>query len=262
MGLMHDLRLLFMPRTRFYFDKGGAPTPPAPPDPNVQIAAEGKANRYNVNSPFGSSQWTGPTAGENTVTQTLSPAQQRQLAYRNMLADTMLGNASNRAGNLPNSPFNFGEATPDVAKAQYEKNVSLLQPQFERMDKDFEQRMTNSGIPVGSDAYNEALRAHESNKNTALTGLAKDATTQGTQLGLQQRQENLNEIAQLMGGSQLQPLTPAGGGSVDASSAFANQQAGLNRQYQGQLAGYNADVGQQNNMMGGMFSLGTAAIMA
>jgi len=81
----------------------------------------------------------------------------------------------------------------------------------------------------------------------------------GRTRALSQRQQQYNELAALLGGQQLNPLNPSGG-QIDVGGAFQNQQVGLNRQYQGELAGYNAGVAGQNSTMGGLFSLGAAAL--
>jgi hypothetical protein len=244
-----------------------ANTPQASPE--EQMSSQAKYARFNAVGPGGSQTWADtPTSG--TLYTTLSGPQQEQFNLRNQIASQLLGRASSQIPQIPSSPFNFNEATPDAAKAQYNKQVALLQPQFERNDKDFEQRMANMGLPVGSDAYNEAMRQHENDKNFALTQASQDATTTGANMALQQRQQNYNELAALLGGQQLQ-MAPggAGQGPVNASAAYANQAQQqalaaqqLQQQYQSQMAGYNAGVAGNNSTMGGLFGLGSAAITA
>lgn len=76
---------------------------------------------------------------------------------------------------------------------------------------------------------------------------------------LQERQQNYNELAALLGGQQLNPVA-AQAQPLDVAGAYNRSQAGANAQYQGQLAGYNADVASNNSQMSGMMGLGAAAL--
>ena len=210
-----------------------ASTPP-PPDPAIQVNAEAAANRYNINSPFGTQQWT--TGGNQVIGQdsngapqygqqytqniSLNPSEQRQFDTHNTIAEQLLNRASGQIPQTPNDPFKFNEfnynkdgtpdfrggqysnpnfdlngATPDAAKAQYTKIAGLLQPEFKKQDDTFEQRLANQGLPIGSAAYNDALRQHENNKNFALSNAALDATTQGGQMAANQYNMNTANAA-------------------------------------------------------------------
>ncbi|MGC3959561.1 MAG: tail fiber domain-containing protein [Verrucomicrobiota bacterium] len=204
----------------------------------MQTNAEAAANRYNISSPFGSQTWTQgdrqiigydskgtPQYGQNyTQTIQLNPSEQRQYDLHNQIAESLLNGAGDKISGFQDTPFSYGgtykgpssysgagtyagqsqpfdysQATPEVAQAQYQKTVNLLQPQFDRQNKDLEQKLANQGIPIGSDAYNEAVRNQSQNQNSALTNAALDATTMGNQLALSQRQQNVGEGAQTYG---------------------------------------------------------------
>jgi hypothetical protein len=226
--------------------KGGG-TPPAPPDPAVQTNAEASANRYNTVGPGGSTSWQqggvqvigydskgNPQYGNQWTQQTtLDPSEQHQYDARNQIASQLLDSAGNRIPEFADNAFSFDSATPEVAKAQYTKNMALLQPEFDKATNTFEQRMANAGIPLGSEAYNDAFHQHESDQNEAMRSAAADAVTQGNQLSQTERQQNYNELAAALGSSQVQ--TPAAGAFTPVDVAGAYQQ-----QYQGQLANYNA----------------------
>lgn len=53
-----------------------AGSPPSAPDPSTLIQAQEAANRFNVNSPFGSVNWTTGPGGQQTMNQQLSPQMQ------------------------------------------------------------------------------------------------------------------------------------------------------------------------------------------
>lgn len=248
---------LFMPS----FDKGGSPpAPPAPPDPNVQIAAQARA-LPSIFTPTGSRVFSGdPNEGTFQAVETLAPSQQRQLEGRNQVAEALLGRSNRALSGLPVG-YDFRGAEDPTTNRFFMNQKKLLDRAFGEDEERLEQRLANQGLPMGSEAYNEEMDRFRRTRADSLESAAADALQTGFSQDIATRQQNLNEIAQALGGSQLQPIGGAGN-PVDPAAAFANQQAGLNRQYQGQLAGYNADVAGQNSLMGGLFSLGSAAIMA
>jgi len=215
------------------FDKGGSSNPPAPPDPNVQIAAETAANRYNIDSPFGQQSWstggdrviTGydkngkPIYGQQqTLTQSLDPSQQRQFDIRNQIAEQMLAQGGQQVGTarpgysaLPARPgeragprlpgsmgtFDINTGGNEAGKAYFERQKAFLEPEFAKADNRFAQDLANQGIPMGSPAFTEAMRDHENNKNFALTQASREATTMGSDLALRERGQQFGERSQL-----------------------------------------------------------------
>lgn len=251
--------------------KGGA----APvPDPTVQIAAQKSADQYNVVGPGGSTTWSqGPQTrigtdqsgkpifgNSSTQTTTLAPDQQKQYDLSNQIADQLLGGANSNIGTFVNTPFSGGKAfdyntaTPDAAKAAYTQQAALLQPDFDKSNRQFDDKMANAGIPVGSEAYLDSKRQQDNDQNFALQNAAAGAQTTGANMAFQQnqannatalqtRQQQYNEIAAALGGSQLQPVgayAGGSGGSVDASGAFNAQNSANLSNYNAKVAGDNA----------------------
>src|SRR5882757_870271 len=268
-----------------HYKGGSAPVP----DPTVQIAAQKSADQYNVVGPGGSTKWTqgNPTVtgydqsgkpiynAQSTQTTTLAPDQQKQYDLQNQIADQLLSGANQNIGTFVNTPysggssFDYNTATPDAAKAAYQQQVDLLQPQFANADKAFDTKLANQGIPIGSDAYADAQRQHENDQNFALTQAAQSAQGTGANMAFQQnqannaqalqaRQEQYNEISAALGGSQLQPVgayAGGSGGSVDATGAF-------NAQNNAQLANYNAGQASNNATLSAGAGLAGAGITA
>lgn len=268
-----------------YWKGGSAPVP----DPTVQIAAQKAADQYNVVGPGGSTKWTqgNPVVtgydqsgkpiynAQSTQTTTLAPDQQKQYDLQNQIADQLLTGANSNIGGFVNTPysggsaFDYNTATPDAAKAAYQQQVDLLQPQFANADKAFDTKLANQGIPIGSDAYADAQRQHENDQNFALTQAAQSAQGTGANMAFQQqqannardlqtRQEQYNEISAALGGSQLQPVgayAGGSGGSVDASGAF-------NAQNQANLSNYNAKVAGDNATTSAGAGLAAAGLTA
>jgi hypothetical protein len=272
-------------REPLYWKGGSAPVP----DPTVQIAAQKSADQYNVVGPGGSTTWQqGPRTvtgydqnghaiygSQSTQTTKLAPDQQKQYDLQNQIADQLLSGANSNIGTFANTPysgganFDYNTATPDAAKAAYQQQVDLLQPQFDNADKAFDTKLANQGIPIGSEAYADAQRQHENDKNFALTQAAQSAQGTGANMAFQQtqannardlqtRQEQYNEISAALGGSQLQPVGAYAGGSgggVDASGAY-------NAQNNANLANYNAKVAGQNATTSAGAGLAAAGLTA
>lgn len=268
-----------------HYKGGSAPVP----DPTVQVAAQKSADQYNVVGPGGSTQWTqGPRIitgydqsgkpiynTQSTQTTTLSPEAQKQYDLQQQIGDQLLTGANSNIGSFVNTPYSGGQsfdyntATPDAASAAYRAQMDLMAPDIANSDKAFDTKLANQGIPVGSDAYNDAMRQHENDINLARNQAAASAQTTGANmafqqnqannaLALQNRQEQYNEIAAALGGSQIQPVgayAGGSGGSVDASGAF-------NAQNNANLANYNAKVSGDNAALSAGAGLAGTAAMA
>lgn len=239
-------------------DSPSPPKAPAPIDPSVQISAEARA-RPSVFSPYGTSVYSGDPNVTGSFRQdiTLSPEQQRQFQGRNQVAEALLGRSNKALAGLPVG-YEFTGAENPTTNRFFMNQKKMLDEAFNDDEERLHQRLANQGLPTGSEAYNEELDRFQRGRSDALEKASADALQLGFGQDIATRQQNLNEIAQALGGSQLTPVGQAPG--IDTSGAFANQQAAQNRQYQGQVAGYNADVASQNSMTGGLFGLGAAAV--
>ena len=243
------------------FDKGGSPpAAPAPVDPSVAISAQAKATPSQY-TPYGNIVYSGDpnVAGSYKATTTLTPTQQNLLTAKEQIAQSLLGKASGGLAETPTS-FSFNGATDPTQNQAFQAQRALLDPVWKQNEDTERSRLINQGIPEGSQAYNEAMRQFAVQRDSAYQQAAASAEQQGYGQALGTRQQNINEIAMALG----QPVgSPASaGGGIDTTTPFAAQQAGKNTQYQGQLAGYNAGVAGNNATMGGLFSLGAAALLS
>lgn len=96
----------------------------------------------------------------------------------------------------------------------------------------------------------------------ALTGadFANQARRQGFDEMMTLRNQPLNEFNALRSLSQVN--APQFQGPAQVGTAPADITGAINQQYQGQLAGYNAQVASRNALLSGLFGLGGAAILA
>jgi len=249
------------------YTKGGSSVPT--PDPNLQANAEAAANRYNIVGPTGSQTYSqGPQSvigydskgapqygSTQTQTTTLNPSEQRQYDLHNQIAEQLLSGAQGKISDFSSTPFDYNNQGSAAGKAAYQRQVDLLDPEFKKADTSFEDRMANAGLPVGGEAYNDALRQHENDKNFALTQAAQQAETEGTGLALSQRQQNYNELASALGGQQLMPVNAFSqpGAPIDVAGAYAQQN-------QANIANAQASNSGTNSLLGALGSLGGAAI--
>jgi hypothetical protein len=255
------------------------PTPPPAPDPVKTAEAQGNMNQNtattqqllnmtNQVTPDGSLTYTQSgnntftgadgktyTVPQFTATQTLSPTGQKLYDLTNQ-SKLNLGNAgvtaSKKIGDILGTNVNLNN---DAVEARLmDLGTRRLQPQFARDEASMRASLINSGIRPGSDAWNTEMTRLGQNKNDALNQLLLSGHSTAVNDILTERNQPLNEISALMSGSQVgqpnytnTPQTQVGG--VDYAGMVANNYNAQNQQYQ-------AKLGQQNAMMGGLFGLG------
>ena len=267
-----------------------SPSPPPPPDyagaaeatasGNLEATrAAAAANRVNQYTPYGSLTYSrdpnAATPDEGwSATQTLSPEQYQILQRNQNLSTGLLGTAETGLGKvndlLSNPTIDESKLAqmPISGMSVQDAIMSRLEPQMARRREQLDQNLANQGIPIGSEAYQNARTDQGQQENDLMT----QAALQGINTGLGARQQGIQEQAFL----QDRPLNVVNAlrtGSQVTSPNFTNvpQQAtttGPNylgaAQQQGQWDQnmYNQGVGSNNAMMGGLFSLGSAAIGA
>jgi len=252
---------------------GGGGSSSAPVVPNYTSAANQTAannlaaaqaataaNRVNQYTPYGSlnySQSGTDSQGNPTwsATQTANPQLQGAI-------DTSLSNVSNQyatpftGGNLPSYGINPSQTYSDAIMAR-------LQPQMQMQKKQFDAQMANQGIPVGSEAYQNAARQFAQNQNDQQTSAIVGGMGVGLQANQQQYGQNLtnynNTLANAQGIKSLSTpnyINPASQQTTAGADALSAA-----------IGGYNANMGQYNalqaanqNLNSGLFGLGGAAL--
>ncbi len=282
--------------------KSQAPAPPDPnvvaraqSQQNQQAALYNAGlNRFNTYTPFGSQEFStsgiDPTTGAPIYEQNIKLDPQLEQQYRQqMQQNSLLGNAG---GNLVNqingmSPFSLsglpgrqdlGDIRQQSQDALYARNTEYLDPQFQRGEDSLRTRLANQGIVEGSEAYRNAVSDFDRGKETAYRQARNESIIGGGaetdrafsmdeqlrnnalseyMLGRQQPYSELGQIRGLTGIESPQFAAPSqvGIGAPDIQSLY-------NQQYQGQLDSYNSKQQGKNNLMSGLFSLGSSAILA
>jgi hypothetical protein len=267
----------------------GEPDVPATPDytgaaketaaGNLDAArAAMAANRVNQNTPYGTLQYsqTGKDAyGNPTYTATSAFSPDQQALYDYDIASSkglgqLQGKGLNYVSNMLDKPFDTSGLPQTGINAGEQMSESImrrLQPNILMEQKRFDAQMANQGIPLGSEAYQNAKRNFDERQNDKLTS----AIIQGTQTGLQargqgfseqayQRNEPINTLNAVRSGSQVtNPNSFFVNAPQQATTAGADYLGAAGMTGNANIAAANASNAQRNAMISGLFSLGSAA---
>jgi hypothetical protein len=208
------------------------------------------------------------------ATTTLSPDQQKLLDIQNQTSIGM-GNLQNQGlgyvQNMISSPFstaNLPQVGINAGENYSDAIMRRLQPQLQMEQKSFDQKMVNQGIPVGSEAYNNAKRQFDMTQNDRLVA----AQTGGIGVGLQANQQGFNQAGYIRN-EPINTLNAIRSASQVTNPTFQSvpQQAttqgadilgATQSQYNSQLGASNASNAASASNSNGLMALGGTAIMA
>jgi hypothetical protein len=175
-----------------------------------------------------------------------------------------LGNVAesglNRVGNTFATPYDVS----NVNQLQNRAEQSILdrnQPLLDRQRAQLNQTLANQGIPLGSEAYQNAMIDFGRQENDARlaaiqAGLGQRAPALQQDLAL--RNQALNELNALRTGSQV--TVPQFNGPTTQNVQAPDILGATGAGYNAQLGQFNANQAGSNNFMSGLFSLGGAAL--
>lgn len=246
------------------------------PDPYQTAAAQTASNKetagyqqslnmVNQNTPYGSLSYSQDGTYANgapkyTATTTLTPEQQSLLTKGNQISQNLADigiNQSGAIGDMMSKPFSLD----DASQSKYEALArTRLDPQWQQQGQQFESELLNRGVTPGSEAYNTLMNQFNQSKNDAYNSLYVSGKQLYDQEALTERNQPINEISALLGGSQVSqpnfvntPQTQVAGTDV----------AGLvNQNYQNQLASSNATMGGLFGLAGTLGSAGVKGLMS
>lgn len=254
---------------------------PKAPDPVATAQAQSAMNRdtaiseqlinmVNTSNPWGSTAYnqTGTTGYRDssgkwvtiptfTQTTTLSPEQQAIYDAATQ-AETNLANiASDQSARISETlsdPFEFNNQ--DAANWAYDLGSQRLDPRFAREEDALRSRLTNQGIREGTAAWNNAMGRLSEGKNDAYNQLMLQGRGQAFSEALTTRNQPINELMALLGGTQVD--NPA------AMSAPTPQAGVAGVDYAGLVqSDYQQRMQNHGSMLGGLFGLaGTLAPFA
>lgn len=262
---------------------GGAPQAPSPTataaaqtGSNVSTAlAQQQLNAVNQYGPQGSVTYaqngtysfTDPSTGQSytlpkmSQTTTLSPEQQALYSTGVQTQQNLANTAksqSQRLDSLLSEPFSLNN---DAVEGRLNDLASKrLDPQLQRTREAEIARLANQGIKIGSTAYDRAMELVNQSENDARNQLLLTGRNQAVQEALLQRNQPLNEIIGLASGTQVQTPQYA---STPQTGLAGTDVAGITQNaYNQQMQAYQQQQQQSNSLLGGLFGLGSSALMA
>lgn len=248
---------------------------PKAPDPvatsNAQTAsnvataeAQAKLNAVNQYGPYGSVEFDKnaqgiPTGQRITLDPKIQGLLDAQIGSQQGLSSAITG----QLGQLPQTAFDPSSVgdTSQIAKTAYERQLGLLKPEFDEQATNLGVSLSDRGIPVGSEVYNNEMDRFERAKGSALTTAAQSADLAATNEqqrlltnAVQQYGMPYDQLAKLMGLSQ-PAQTP--GFAPQSTTGIANTDVAGNI-----WNSYQAKAGQAASTNQALGGLGGALIMA
>ncbi|MEM6624464.1 MAG: hypothetical protein AAF674_19750 [Pseudomonadota bacterium] len=253
----------------------GNSAPPAP-DARQTAAAEAQFNRLDTYSPDGFGVrygFTNPTTGEfqqgiapanaqSAVTTVESPEQRAIREAIEPASVTFVERmVDENVADMP-GPARV-EDRSNIAGSIFNRNFSLMAPAIDMNQRRLINNLQARGIPVGSEAFNEAYGDQQRTTMDTLARMAMDADIASGQeqsrqfsLDASERGTALAEIAALMGGNYTPP-TSAPSGAVQP----VNYSGLVGSQYNADVNRGNASAAATGGIASGLGTLGAAAIM-
>lgn len=215
--------------------------------------------------------------GEQNVTNTLLPTAQNLATQEASVAANPLTLNQNDQSVIQAGPQLLNQ---QATNAIYGQEQSFLDPQWNQQQQQLQDQLSRQGIPVGSDAYNNAMQqfnnsktqAYQSAQNQAIAGgssaasnlfgLASAGQNQEIQQQQIQQQQPLSLLSELFGSTPATPQQPitspsqTGVAPTDIVGATAGANNAAMQGYQAQLQAQNAQSGEVAG------ALGTAATAA
>lgn len=252
--------------------KGGSA--PEPPDARETAAAEAQYNRLDTYSPSGSGVRYGFTNADGVFEQGIAP-EGRQSAQKYLESEfereirQMLEPASvaltervvdDNINNMPDAPR--VQDRGDVAFDIFNRNMSMLQPQMDRQEERLMTSLQARGMPVGSEAFNDAYGEQVQQTQDTMSRLAMDSNIQAGQ-----EQSRLFGLEQAARAGAISELVAAAGGQYNPPNAMPsgsaptiNYSSLVNQQYQAEMNAYQMQQQQRMQTASALGSLGGALI--
>lgn len=193
-----------------------------------------------------------------TVTQTLSPTQQRikgQQDKADLNLATLGADLSGTLGDQLTGNFSLGNEA--VESRLFDLGRARLDPLFAQRDEDLRTRLANQGIKAGSQAYDREMNNLGQQENDAYNQLLLSGRGQAAQEMLTEDNQRINQISALLSGGQVSQPNFMTGANVQGIPITDN--GSIISNYDGQRMnawGQNqAALGSAIGGLGGLFSL-------
>lgn len=225
------------------------------PDGQTKVTQTGSQNWYD---PYTNQNYTIPTFTRET---SLSPQQQaiKQQQDEASLGLSTLGNKQTQfLQGYMSKPF---DGSNEATEARLmELGRKRLDPLMAQQDEALRTRLANQGIKAGSAAYDREMTNQNQSRNDAYNSLLLSGRQQAFSEAQATRNQPINEITALLSGGQVSQPNFMG---ANMPTIPTTDTAGIiNQDYQNRLGAYNQQMAARQGLLGGLFGLGSAAIMA
>lgn len=132
----------------------------------------------------------------------------------------------------------FANEGGQLEEATYQRGLNRIDPYFEQQRQGLAQRLANQGLPIGSEAYNEALNRFDRSRSDALENLALSSVGAG-------RAEQGRLFGQALAGRQFD-AGEAGRGFRERLAAEGQYAGQRNQALRNMLASQSQQFGQQH----------------
>lgn len=260
-----------------------APSPPSPKETasaqtgtSVSTAiANAMLGNVGTNSPYGTTSFDqsgsyafkDPFTGQSydiptfTETSTLSPTQQQAFDAQQQAQINLSELAQSQSGFLQDYMSQPVDLSNEATEARlFELGSKRLDPRFAREEEAMRSNLISRGIREGTDAFSSAMGDFGQSRNDAYNQLLLQGRGQATQEALTERNQPINEITALLSGGQVS--MPQFTGQQQPTIPTTDTAGLINQNYQQQLANWQQQNQFGQNIMGGLFGLGSAGIMA
>ncbi len=223
-----------------------------------QLNMVDQTNPYGTQSYTQNGTWADGTPRYSMNTKLSDPEQRnqdQQWEFDN-LTNTLGINQTKKLTGLLDTPFKLDNAATEGRLMELGRK--RLDPILAERNAALESKLYNQGVMPGTEAYTRAMRADTEGQNDAYNQLLLSGrATANTELTAE-RNQPINEITALMSGGQVNQ--PQFGNTPQAGVANTDI-AGITQQgYENALLPWKTENANKQAMMGGLFSLGGAAL--
>lgn len=152
----------------------------------------------DVQGPGGRSITTDYVDGKPVTTMSEGSRAAKARANRDNLATEAFKGARGAVGDL-----SYDQGVVDkTSQAYYDQAAGLLDRSFDRQTRQFDQKMANRGLPMGSEAFSTGYGDMATAQNQSYQNLANQSVLAGQQAASQDLQNQLAQISTLFGVGQ------------------------------------------------------------
>lgn len=237
----------------------GKPQAPGSPDYAGAAYAQANASHSNQNTPYGNLNWTqaNPKDPKSQWTSTinLNPLGQQTLDAQMRMSQGLGQKAEGAMGNINTGPMDLS-SVGKIQDQAYGAMTSRLDPQWQQREQMQKTQLANQGLAPGGEAYTNAMRDFGNQRNDAYQQAqlgAIQTAPQTYQLANAAYNQPLNQFNALRTGAQVQ--NP----QFQAPLPGPNLLGAAQSQGQFDMNTFNQNMGNYNNMLSGLFSIGGSA---